>query len=103
MRPDRRRGLRDMATLRTLSNQSTPANRMQAVSRFAMLENERVRVLRELGTWGARKDAAERKLAALEMEFVELRSQLLGEQADSEPQKQAPSQASTVAKTLIEY
>jgi len=103
MRPDRRRGLRDMTTLRTLSNQSTPVNRMQAVSRFAMLENERVRVLRELGTWGARKEAAERKLAAIETEFAELRSQLLGEEAPLEPQRRASFQASTAAKTLIEY
>jgi uncharacterized protein (DUF111 family) len=103
MKPDRRRGLRDMTTLRTLSNQSTPANRIQAVSRFAMLENERVRVLRELGTWGARKDAAERKLATLEMELAELRYQLLGDQAALAPQRQVLSHASTAAKTMIEY
>jgi chromosome segregation ATPase len=110
MKPDRRRSLRDVTTLRTLSDQSAPANRTQAVSRFARLENERARLLRELDAWVARKDAAERKLAALETELAGLKQALLGEpaapaprvreRAGATPDFQPPARR---AEALIEY
>ncbi|HUY03823.1 MAG TPA: hypothetical protein VMV33_11100 [Rhodocyclaceae bacterium] len=110
MKEDRRRSLRDVTTLRTLSDRSAPANRTQAVSRFARLENERARLLRELDAWVARKDAAERKLAALETELAELKRALLGgpaapaprvrERADATPDFPPPARR---AEALIEY
>lgn len=81
MNENRRRNMRDVTTLRTLSDRVVPATRTQTVSRFARLENERARLLRELEAWAARKQDAERKLAALESELAALKNELLGEQA----------------------
>jgi len=87
-----KRGLRNVATLRTLADQSAPASRTQAVSRFARLENERERLLRELNSWNARKDGAERMLAKVEEELSVLKSALLG--APSAGQKKPRPQRS---------
>ena len=73
-----KRGLRNVATLRTLADQSAPASRTQAVSRFARLENERERLLRELNSWNARKEDAERMLSKVEEELAGLKFFLLG-------------------------
>lgn len=73
-----KRGMRDIATVQTRVAGSTPSNRTQAVSRFARLENERMRILRELDAWVARKTEAERMLAKVEAELVSLQALLLG-------------------------
>lgn len=110
MKEDRRRNLRDVTTLRTLSDRSAPANRTQAVSRFARLENERARLLRELDAWVVRKDAAERKLAAVETELAGLKRALLdepavpaprvGKPADTTPDSRLPARR---VEALLEY
>lgn len=73
----RTRGLRDVSTVQTQIVRSTPANRTQAVSRFARLENERMRILRELEAWSARKREAERMLAKVEEELAAMQALLL--------------------------
>jgi hypothetical protein len=73
-----KRGMRDIATVQTRVAGSTPSNRTQAVSRFARLENERMRILRELDTWDARKAEAERMLAKVEAELASLKALLFG-------------------------
>ncbi|TCT02261.1 hypothetical protein [Aquabacter spiritensis] len=73
-----KKGMRNVATVQTRATSSTPANRTQAVSRFARLENERMRILRELDAWNARKAEAERMLAKVEAELGALQTLLLG-------------------------
>jgi hypothetical protein len=73
-----KRGMRDVATVQTRVAGSAPTNRTQAVSRFARLENERMRILRELDAWIARKTEAERMLAKVEAELATLQTLLLG-------------------------
>lgn len=73
-----KRGMRDIATVQSRATGSAPSNRTQAVSRFARLENERMRILRELDAWIARKTEAERMLAKVEAELVSLQALLLG-------------------------
>lgn len=85
----RMRGLRDVATVQTQIVRSTPTNRTQAVSRFARLENERMRILRELDAWNARKCEAERMLAKVEEELSAMQALLL----DSRPVPARPVQA----------
>jgi len=100
MKEARLRSLRDVTTLRVLSDRSAPTTRTQAVSRFARLENERVRLVRELNAWSARKDAAERKLAALETELAGLKHVLLGEPAVPTPRVQKRVDATPDFQTL---
>ena len=73
-----KRGMRDVATVQTRIGSTSPANRTQAVARFARLENERMRILRELDAWNARKQEAERMLAKVEAELSALQTVLLG-------------------------
>jgi hypothetical protein len=73
----RTRGLRDVSTVQTRLIRATPANRTQAVSRFARLENERSRILRELEAWSARHTEAERMLAKVDEELAAMRILLL--------------------------
>jgi hypothetical protein len=91
MTEDHRRGMRDVTTLRTLSDMTAPTNRPQSVSRFARLENERARLLRELNTWSARQQVAERKLAAVEVELAGLKLALLGAPPDQAARPRAPA------------
>jgi len=73
-----KRGLRDVATLRTRSSRGAPTSRPQAVSRFVLLENEKARLKRELEAWNVRKDTAEQKLAKVQVELAVLEAFLLG-------------------------
>lgn len=73
----RMRGLREVSTVQTQITRSTPANRTQAVSRFARLENERMRIQRELDAWNTRKAEAERMLAKVEEELAAMQALLL--------------------------
>ena len=73
----RKLGLRDLATLRTRASTAAPANRAQAVSRFALLENEKARLLREIDNWSVRKVAAELMLTRVETELASLAHHLL--------------------------
>lgn len=77
MKTVQRRGMRDMRTIQTLANQSVVVTRPQAVSRFARLESERSRLERELGTWAARQEVAERMLAKVREELAVLQQFLL--------------------------
>lgn len=85
----RTRGLRDVATVQTRLTRSAPANRTQAVSRFARLENERTRLLRELEAWSARRAEAERMLAKVDEELASMRTLLLD--APPSPAREAPA------------
>lgn len=85
----RTRGLRDVATVQTRLTRATPSNRTQAVSRFARLENERTRLLRELEAWSARRAEAERMLAKVDEELATMRVMLLD--APPSPPREAPS------------
>lgn len=76
-RDGRARGMRDLATVQTLLGQHAPASRTQAVSRFARLENERMRLLRELNAWTARKLNAERMLAKVEDDICAMQRLLI--------------------------
>lgn len=110
---DRVRGLRDVSTVQTRLTRSAPSNRTQAVSRFARLENERTRIVRELEAWSARHTEAERMLAKVDAELAALRALLL----DAPPATPAPSSprrrraredtatvtAAAHSHTLIEY
>ncbi|MQT14772.1 hypothetical protein [Segnochrobactrum spirostomi] len=73
-----KRGLRTLATLQTRLVNAKPANRTQAVSRYARLENERMRIQRELDAWNARRLEAERMLAAVDAELDTIKAMLLG-------------------------
>ena len=73
-----KRGLRQLSTLQTRLDTASPANRTQVVSRFARLENERMRIQRELDAWNARKLEAERMLAAVDAELDRVKAMLLG-------------------------
>ncbi len=73
-----KRGLRQLSTLQTRLDSTSLANRTQAVSRFARLENERMRIQRELDAWTARKIEAERMLAAVDAELDGVKALLLG-------------------------
>ncbi|WP_371345993.1 hypothetical protein [Ancylobacter sp. IITR112] len=86
----RTRGLRDVATVQTRLTRSAPANRTQAVSRFARLENERTRLLRELEAWSARQAEAERMLAKVDEELASMRVLLLDAPPSPQPQTPAP-------------
>lgn len=88
-KPPRTRGLRDVATVQTRLTRSAPANRTQAVSRFARLENERTRLLRELEAWSARRAEAERMLAKVDEELATMRTLLLD--APPSPARAAPA------------
>lgn len=106
MKEDRRRGMRQLTTLRTLADQSAPASRAQAVGRFTRLENERARLMRELSTWNARKDAAERMLAVVEEELAGLKLSLLGAvpgNGAAEDRRPASPADSSRPQALIEY
>lgn len=72
------RGMRDVATVQTRLISSAPTNRTQAVSRYARLENERMRLQRELDAWNARRLEAERMLAKVDAELHVMREFLLG-------------------------
>ncbi|WP_018390779.1 hypothetical protein [Ancylobacter sp. FA202] len=85
----RTRGLRDVATVQTRLTRATPSNRTQAVSRFARLENERTRLLRELEAWNARRTEAERMLAKVDEELATMRAILLD--APASPPREAPA------------
>lgn len=78
----RMRGLRNVSTVQTQVTRSKPGNRSQAVSRFARLENERMRVLRELDAWNARKAEAERMLAKVNEELAIMQALLLDPPSD---------------------
>ncbi|WP_454916591.1 hypothetical protein [Xanthobacter sediminis] len=109
----RMRGLRDVSTVQTRIARSTPSNRTQAVSRFARLENERMRILRELDAWNARKGEAERMLAKVEAELAAMRTLLLdapppAPRPASGPRRrrahgEAAAPAATQTPELIEY
>ncbi|MDQ0346106.1 hypothetical protein [Ancylobacter vacuolatus] len=86
----RTRGLRDVATVQTRLTRATPSNRTQAVSRFARLENERTRLLRELEAWSARRTEAERMLAKVDEELATMRTMLLDAPASPPREAQAP-------------
>jgi hypothetical protein len=108
-----KRGMRDVATAQTRFAGSAPSNRTQAVSRFARLENERMRILRELDAWIARKTEAERMLAKVEAELVILQALLLGAPPASSGVQRPPPRGRPVRKVqeprplgagaLIEY
>lgn len=72
------KGMRDVATVQTRLVSSAPTNRTQAVSRYARLENERMRLQRELDAWNARRLEAERMLAKVDAELQVMRQFLLG-------------------------
>lgn len=78
----RLKGVRAVATLQTHLNGVQPRERHHAVSRFARLENERVRLERELGMWAARKSVTEEKLAAINEQIAALKPLLLEERAE---------------------
>lgn len=110
----RTRGLRDVATVQTRLTHVAPSNRTQAVSRFARLENERTRLLRELEAWSARQAEAERMLAKVDEELSAMRVMLLDAppsppSAGSSPrrrrgrQEAAPEPVAAHAHALIEY
>jgi predicted nuclease with TOPRIM domain len=109
-----RRGMRDVTTLRTLSDMTALANRSQSVNRFARLENERTRLLRELNTWNARQQVAKRKLEAVEVDLAKLKLALLGAPSDQAARPRAPADQARAlsepaaaparrAEVLIEY
>jgi hypothetical protein len=109
----RMRGLREVSTVQTQIARSAPSNRTQAVSRFARLENERMRILRELETWNTRKREAERMLASVEEELAIMQALLLeappASRAASPLRRQRPSEPADAAPValhahpLIEY
>lgn len=110
----RMRGLREVSTVQTQIARSAPSNRTQAVSRFARLENERMRILRELDAWNARKVEAERMLAKVEEELAAMQALLLEAPAGarrgvSPSRRQRPSEpagaepAAPRPHPLIEY
>lgn len=72
-------GLRDVATLQTLTHNAKPRERHQLVSRFARLENERTRLEREREMWETRLKASEEKLAKVSQQIDALRPLLLEE------------------------
>lgn len=100
------RGLRDVATVQTQIVRSAPTNRIQAVSRFARLENERMRILRELDAWNARKCEAERMLAKVEEELAAMQALLLETQPTparpaAAPKRRAAARAGEAPPSLL--
>jgi hypothetical protein len=92
------RGMRDVATMQGLIHQSAQTTRSQAVSRFAHLESERARLMREIATWAARQNGTMRALAAVDEELLSLRHVLLAppsadEGAAVRPQRRNPPTA----------
>ncbi|MBB5751376.1 hypothetical protein [Prosthecomicrobium pneumaticum] len=73
-----KRGMRDVATIQSRLTHARPNNRTQAVGRYARLENERMRLQRELDNWTMRKLEAERALARIDAEIAAMRDLLLG-------------------------
>ena len=86
-------GLRQVATLKTLADAARPRTHYQLISRFARLENERVRLERERDMWLARQAAVDRKLAKLHEQIALLRPLLLDQPAGR------PSPAAKTVKT----
>lgn len=99
MRTVLRRGMRNTKTIQTLANQSAVTSRPQAVSRFARLESERARLERELETWVARKEAAERMLAKVREELSVLQQFLL----QPAPDGGEPARTGEQSGILVEY
>ncbi|MBS1165408.1 MAG: hypothetical protein H6R00_1433 [Proteobacteria bacterium] len=107
-----KRGMRNLATIQTRMISVTPANRTQAVSRYARLEHERMRIQRELEAWNARKLEAERMLAKADAELAAMRDFLLGTAAAGTsvpplhivlPKGREALRRSSVSSALIEY
>jgi len=94
-------GLRDVATLQTLSHGAQPRERHQLVSRFARLENERARLERELDMWGTRKTVTADKLAKIYEQIDALRPLLLEEPAKAPVSRQARGGSRPRASTEV--
>ncbi len=77
-------GMRCVATLQTLVRGAKPRERHQIANRYALLENERSRLEREMGVWENRKQASANKLAKVREELDALRPLL-----DEAPVKKA--------------
>lgn len=100
------RGLREVATLQTLSCGARRCERPQLVNKFARLENERARLERELGMWESRKSTTEDKLAEINKRIVALRPLLLEDPAELSADRKAcsrkgnPTSAEAVDSTV---
>ncbi len=94
----RMRGLREVSTVQTQITRSAPANRTQAVSRFARLENERIRIQRELDAWNTRKAEAERMLAKVGEELAAMQALLL-DRPSGAPRGVSPSKRQRRSQT----
>lgn len=94
-------GLRDVATLQTLTHRGQPRNRHQLVSRFARLENERARLEQELGMWATRRQATKDKLVKIYEQIDALRPLLLEEPTKVPVARQARGRARSRASTEV--
>ena len=94
-------GLRDVATLQTLSHGARPRDRHHLVSRFARLENERARLEREADMWRTRKRATEDKLAKVNAQIDVLQELLLEEPAKKPVVRQARGRNRPRASTEV--
>jgi len=95
------KGLRDVATLQSLSYRAKPRERNQAANRFARLENERARLERERAMWETRMAATDDKLAKVYEEIEALRPMLLDEPAKHPVHRQGRGRARARAATEV--
>lgn len=94
-------GLRDVATLQTLSHGAQPRERHQIVSRFSRLENERSRLERERDMWKTRWEATEDKLAKVYEQIAVLSPLLLEGPAIAPASRQARGHGRPRASTEV--
>ena len=94
-------GLRNIATLRTLSGGAKPRERHQMANRFARLENERARLERELSTWENCRRATAIKLAKVNEEIAEMQVTLFEPPAHHAAFRQGHGRRRTPAETQV--
>ncbi len=95
------RGIRNVATLQTLSYRGQPRDRHQAANRFARLENERARLEREYTMWETRKTATLDRLATVLEEIEALRPLLMDAPAKQPVHRQGRGRARARATTEV--
>lgn len=68
----KRRGLRDIATGQRGQRRGLPQSRQQAISDLGRLEQEKIRLERELAIWQANQRRTEQRMALVEARLAQL-------------------------------